>query len=490
MSAEATTSRAEPITATDLWIDGKPHPGQGPGLESFNPATEELLATVPGASATQVEAAILAARRAFDDGPWPKMSGAERGAILHRLADEFERAFDQLAARIVEEVGSPIALAEQLQVGITLSTLRWNAEAAAIDRTEDLGPAEAPPSASIVAHRPVGVVSAITGYNYPYNLAMFKVGPALAVGCTTVVVGSPRTPLSSLALGEMAACADLPPGIFNVVVAGLEESRMATEHPAIDKVSFTGSVPVGAAIMGQAAAGLKEVVLELGGKSANIIGEGYPLAENMPAIHMRYTRNAGQGCAALTRILVHESQIDEFCQASSDYYDQIKVGDPWDRDTIVGPLIRPEHRDRVEGYVEGALAEGGRIVCGGGRPDIDRGWYVNPAVVTDVDPHSRIAQEEIFGPIAVLLPYRDIDEAIAIANDTDFGLAACVFTDDREGGIELAGRLRAGTVWINGGGGMRPDAPFGGFKKSGVGREFGELGLREFLEPQHVQWAL
>jgi aldehyde dehydrogenase (NAD+)/betaine-aldehyde dehydrogenase len=339
----------------------------------------------------------------------------------------------------------------------------------------------------VVAYRPAGVTVGITAYNYPLMLAASKVGAAMAAGCTTVLLPSPRTPLTSLLLGEIALEAELPPGVLNVIVGGPDVGTILTSRHDVDRVSFTGSVEVGQAIMRQCVEHVTGVVLELGGKSPDIVLPEFVLDdESVLGIHARYLRNAGQGCASPTRLLVHQDMHDEFLEVTRRIFPTVGVGDPWDPNTIVGPLIRPEHRARVEGFIERALGAGGQIVAGGGRPE-RRGWFVNPTLIGGVSPDAEIAQEEIFGPVAVLLTYRDLDEAVAIANGTRFGLAAYVHGDE-ETARALAPRLRAGSVYINGGGGLRPDAPFGGWGASGIGREWGEEGIREFFEPQHIQW--
>lgn len=471
-------------------IDGRGVAGDGAPLEVWNPATGRVLGVVAEATPGQVEEAIAAARRAFDEGPWPRMKGAERAAALHRLADELENRRDEMVAAIVSEAGTPVSTSEVLQFDTPLRILRWNADAAAKDRVEQLGPDfEILPSVSYVDYRPVGVVGAIAAYNYPLHLVLLKIGAALAAGCTVVATPSPRTPFATLLLGEIARAADLPPGVLNIVVGGLDVSRTLTTHPLIDKVSFTGSAEVGRRVMSQAADSLKDVVLELGGKSANIILPGTDLTTLVAPIHMRYSRNAGQGCASPTRLLVHESQMEEFEALSRDMWPTMKIGDPWERDTLVGPLIRPEHRDRVASFVDGAIEQGGSVLAGGTRLDINGGWFFEPTLLTGVDPRSPVAQEEIFGPVAVLLSYKDVDEAVRLANDVRYGLAAYILGPLQDA-LRVAPRLQAGIVQINGGGSLRPDAPYGGFKASGIGREIGEAGIREYLEPQHVQFAM
>jgi aldehyde dehydrogenase (NAD+)/betaine-aldehyde dehydrogenase len=376
-------------------------------------------------------------------------------------------------------------------VSLPLAVLRTYAELASQDRTEYLGlNFDGIPSDSLVAYQPVGVVAVITAYNYPLLLALRTVGGALAAGCTAVVAPSPKAPLTTLMLGRAAEEAGLPPGVLNVVVGGPDVGRLLSTHPGVDKVAFTGSRAVGQKIMEQAAATIKGITLELGGKSPSIVLPGFDATAIVRRLHTRYLLNAGQGCAAPARMLVHRDYYDEFAELSRGAFEKIRVGDPWDPKTIVGPLIRPDHRARVEGYVAEAVAQGATVIAGGGRPPVERGWYMNPVLLGGVDNRSRIAQEELFGPVGVVVTYDDLEDAIAKANDVIYGLAADVFTKDVATGIKVARRLRAGSVYINGGGAFRPDAPFGGFKASGIGREYGEWGVREFLQPQHVQWTL
>lgn len=476
---------------TEMTIGSSSERGEGPGLTVPNPATGQPLAALNFASVGQMERAIAAARRAFDEGPWPRMTRRERSEALHAFTDVLERHRDELVATIVEEVGTPIATAGPMQVDIPLAVMRFMADAAGKDRDVQLGAKfGASDSVSFVAHRPVGVVGAITAYNYPFSLAISKVGAALAAGCTTVVSASPNAPFSTLLLGRLAAEAGLPAGVVNVVVADVEGNRLLSSSPSVDKVSFTGSIEVGRQVMAQAAQTVKGVVLELGGKSAAIIMPGTALDGIVGALHLRYSRNAGQGCASPTRLLVHQRQFDRFLELSADVMPSIRTGNPWDAKTDVGPLIRPQHRDRVEGFVTDARKAGAAIVSGGRRIDDGGGWYFEPTLVAGVGNDARIAQHEIFGPVAVALPYRDLDEAVLIANDVTYGLAGYVFGADVGECVAVASRLRAGTVTINGGGAARPEAPFGGFKQSGIGRETGEWGIQEYLEPQHIQFAV
>jgi acyl-CoA reductase-like NAD-dependent aldehyde dehydrogenase len=475
----------------DLLIGGAFVSPEGERWPVYNPATEEVIATVGGASAEQVDAAVSAARAAFPG--WAGLSGAERSRHLHRLADVLEGAADQLLPSIVNEVGTPVSLAAFLQVRMAVQQhLRWAADAATVDRTQHLGPWNEPaPTLSDVVLEPVGVVAAITGYNYPLNLAIFKFGAALAAGCTVVLLPSPRTPLTTLFLGELIRQAELPPGVMNVITGNADVGRQLSSHPGVDRVSFTGSDGVGAQIMAQAASRLTGVTLELGGKSPSIVLPGADVSQVAVETHLRWSRNGGQGCAALARLLVHKSLYDDFLAASAPAFEQMIVGDPWDPATNIGPMIRPEHRDRVQGFIDDSLAAGGRALLGVTKPVPARGWFVNPVLLGDLAPDARAVQQEIFGPVAVILPFEDTDDAVRLANDTAYGLAANVWCGDNLTlGRQVAERVRAGTVWINGGGSMRPDAPFGGYGRSGIGRELGEWGMREYFEVKHIQWRV
>ena len=491
----ATTTAQHPLRdwvpeTRTLLIGGEMKQPDGDTWEVFNPATEAVIATVGGASTDQVNAAVSAARAAFP--MWSALSGEERSRHIHRFADVLEAAADRLLPSIVNEVGTPVSLAEYLQVKMAVQEhLRWAADAANLDRTVHLGGYDKPaPTESDVVHQPVGVVAAITGYNYPLNLAVFKFGAALAAGCTVVLLPSPRTPLTTLLLGDLIQEAGLPPGVMNVVIGGPDVGERLTTHPGVDRVSFTGSDAVGSKIMSQAAQNLVGVTLELGGKSPSLVMPDVDVQQIAVEMHLRWSRNGGQGCAALARLLVHQSRYDEFLEAGAAAFDQMKVGDPWDPATNVGPMIRPDHRARVLGFIDDSVAAGGRKLLEVTKPLPEKGWFVNPVLLGNLPPDARAVQQEIFGPVAVILPFKDTEEAIRLANDTAYGLAANVWCNDPAEARRIAEQIRAGTVWINGGGAMRPDAPFGGYGRSGVGRELGEWGMREYLEVKHIQWRV
>lgn len=474
----------------DQWVAGS----SAVSFPVMNPATEEIIATLAGASPAEVDRAIAAARCAFDEGPWGGMTPRARSEILHRWVDLAEANREMLEDILVAEVGTPISLARAMQTGVAFDQGRWLADVAARGPRggweEGLGLHTQPvDTASILVREPIGVVLAITAFNYPVIMFVAKVFAALAAGCSAVVMPNPRTPLATLAFARLGLEAGVPPGQINVVVGDPAGCKQATEHPDVDMVSFTGSVEVGREIARQAAASIKKVTLELGGKSPNILLPGVPVTDVVGPSLLRFARNAGQSCGGTTRILVHEDDADEFVDEARGFIDRIKVGDPLDPTTDVGPLIRGENRDRVEGFVERAVAGGAEVLAGGGRPDLPTGFYVKPTLIGGVQNDDEICQEELFGPVGALLTYATVDEAVDMANRTRFGLNGNVYGPPGEA-IEVARRIRSGTVTVNAGGGARPDAPYGGYRQSGIGRELGEEGFLEFFELKHIQWPL
>jgi aldehyde dehydrogenase (NAD+) len=468
-----------------LLIENEDREGEGASIEVLNPATEERVAIVRGASPSQVDAAVKSSRNAFESGVWS--DPAFRRETLVRFADLIVEHGDALMACLIDEIGTPISL-KGGHIGSAADFIYWFADQCLRDRMRHLGPSASGGGTSMIAYRPVGVVAAISAFNYPILISASKLGAALAAGCTAVLLSSPQAPLAVSMLGDLVRKAGFPPGVVNILAGGAEVGRALTEHEGVDKVTFTGSVNVGRAVLTQAASGLKGAVLELGGKSAAILLPGADFDRWALMIHTRYARNAGQGCGSPTRILVEEARYDEFCEASRKVYPRIKVGDPRDPATILGPVISAAQRDRIEAGIKQALDDGARIEAGGGRPDFDKGWFLNPTLVGGLSNAASLARHEIFGPVAVVLTYRTVAEAVQIANDSDFGLRAFLFGPTAEC-IRLAAELRVGTVQINGGGGPRSDAPMAGYKQSGLGVEWGEDGLREFLLPQHIDVA-
>lgn len=468
--------------------------GRGETFESIDPATEEALARWTGADREQTESAVTAARRSFDAGEWRAASPDQRAEVLRRLAELIDEHADQLTGLVVREVGSPVGLARTLQVAQPAINFRWFADAAL--RGPRGGYQERLPgirgavsSESLLLREPIGVVSAIVPYNYPLNMISWKVAPALAAGCSVVLLPSPRGTLSALAFMHLAAEAGLPPGVLNLVPGGADVGEVLTTHPGVDMVSFTGSSAVGATVMAQAAATHKKVVLELGGKSPNILLPSADLSAAVGPSILRFCRNAGQGCGATTRILVPHDRIDEFLDLAAGFIEEnVPTGDPWDERTEVGPLISAEHLARVLGCLDRTVAAGGRVAVSGERP-VGKGWFLPPTLVTGVDNSAEISREELFAPVAVVLQYRDVEEAVAIANDSPYGLNASVFGDHAEA-VAVAQRLDTGTVAINGGGPMRADVPWGGSKRSGTGVEMGEDGFLEFFRVKHLNWQV
>lgn len=481
---------------TDLFIDGSwCDGGHGSTLEVENPATEEIIARAAQASAADAERAIAAARRAFDEGPWPRMPFGERHAIMRNFADAMQTRQDRFVDLVVGEAGSTITLGRTGQVGVPLLHLRD-----LVDRVMPTFSTSRPQPPTfgagigqgVVLREPVGVVSAITAFNYPLLLNLFKVGPALAAGCTVVLRPSPLTPLSALALGEVAQEAGLPSGALNIVTGDLDVSAVLTSHPDVDMVTFTGSDAVGKLILAQAAPTVKKVVLELGGKSVNIVTDGADLDAAAAHAVLNFTRHSGQGCAAFTRILAHRNIHDDLVERLLAQLDSVVVGDPTDPSVHMGPLISERQRARVLSYVECGQAEGATLAFGGGRTKgLKRGHYVDPTLFVGADNAMRISREEIFGPVGVVIPFGDDDEAVAIANDSPYGLSGSIWAADPAHAYVLATRLRTGMVHVNGvGGGVNPHSPFGGYKQSGIGREWGETGYEEFFETKSINWPI
>jgi aldehyde dehydrogenase (NAD+) len=473
------------------FVDGAWLTGDGAPFTSVEPGTGRELATWRMAGMEQADAAVAAARRSFDAGEWRLRSPGERAAVLRRIADLLEREHEQLARLVVAEVGSPISLARTLQTAAPVAVFRWAADMAEQGPRggyeERLPAQQGPlPSESVLLREPVGVVTAITPYNYPVNMISWKVAPALAAGCSVVLLPSPRGALCSVAVLRLAEEAGLPPGVLNLVPGDPRVAERLCSHPDVDMVTFTGSNEIGAAVMTAAAPTAKKVVLELGGKSPTVILPGADLDRAVTPSILRFCRNAGQGCGATTRILVHRDDAAAFLDRARRVLDDLPVGDPFDERTEVGPVITAAHRQRVRGYVDRALEKGGTVLAAGTPPE-GEGFFLAPMLIGDVHPDDEIAQDELFAPVAVVFVYDTVDEAVAIANNSRYGLNALVWGDPEEARA-VAGRLVTGTVAVNGGGGSRPDVPWAGAKQSGVGMDMGEDGFGEFFTVKHLQW--
>ncbi|MFD5770190.1 aldehyde dehydrogenase [Streptomyces sp. NPDC127049] len=453
-------------------------------IEVVSPHTEEVIGRVPHASRADVDRAVAVARRAFDEGPWPRTSLEERIEVVSRIKDAIAVRHEELARSISAQNGSPYSwsvLAQALGAMMVWDSAITVARDFVFEerRAGVLGPL-------LVRREPVGVVAAVVPWNVPQFTAAAKLGPALLAGCTAILKPSPESPLDSYLLGEIAAEAGLPEGVLSILPADREVSEYLVGHPGVDKVSFTGSVAAGKRVMEVASRNLTRVTLELGGKSAAVILPDADAASAVAGIVPAAWMNNGQACVAQTRILAPRSRYEEIAEALAAAASALVVGDPLDPATQLGPLVARRQQRRSLDYIGIGQAEGAKVLTGGGRPDgLDRGWYVEPTLFGDVDNSMRIAREEIFGPVVCLLPYGDEAEALRIANDSPYGLSGSVWTGDVERGIDFGRRVRTGTFNVNT---FSLDmlGPFGGYKDSGLGREFGPEGLSEYLEHKMV----
>lgn len=453
-------------------------PSGGETLEVISPHTESPIARVATAGAADVDAAVASARTAFDEGPWPRLDPADRIEAVRRLAKLYGAQRSQMAELITAEIGAPTSFAQRAQVGLPAMMM-----SAFCDLAERFPWREARPgfygSDLDIRREPVGVVAAIVPWNMPQFLIVTKLIPALLAGCCVVVKPAPESPLDALLLAGMLEEAGLPAGVVSVLPGDAAVGERLIRHPGVDKVSFTGSTVAGKAVAAACAADLKRVSLELGGKSAAIVLDDADPAAVAAAIRSASLSNCGQICNALTRILLPANRNDEFVAALAAEMESLRIGDPADPATQLGPLVARRQQERVRNYITEGQREGARLVTGGADlPDgVDTGWYVRPTLFADADNAMRIAREEIFGPVLTAIAYRDEDEAVAIANDSDYGLAGSVFTADHGRGVGIAGRVRTGTFGVNQGYTMDPFAPFGGVKGSGYGRELGAEGI-------------
>jgi acyl-CoA reductase-like NAD-dependent aldehyde dehydrogenase len=465
-----------------IYIGGSWVASTGSGtLDVIDSTTEEVMATIPEGTAEDVDRAVEAAAAAFP--AWSATSREERAKVLTRIGEALAARTDEIAAIISHEVGMPMTLSGMIQVGLPAGAFADAAQAAeAFPWEEEIGN-------SLVVREPVGVVGAITPWNYPLYQIVLKVAPALAAGCTVVLKPSEVAPLNAFALAEVIDEVGLPAGVFNLVTGvGPVVGEAIAAHPKVDMVSFTGSTRAGKRVMELAADSIKRVSLELGGKSANILLDDADFEKAVPAGVFGCYMNSGQTCSALTRMLVPRdklAQVEELALAAAEGF---APGDPFEEGKLLGPLVSSVQRDRVRGYINQGIAEGAKLVTGGAEaPEgLEKGFFVQPTVFSEVTRTMTIANEEIFGPVLSIIPYDTEEEAIAIANDTPYGLAGAVSSGDPARAEKVARQLRTGQVDINGGA-FNPSAPFGGYKQSGIGRERGRYGLEEFVETKAMQ---
>ncbi|HET9215377.1 MAG TPA: aldehyde dehydrogenase [Terriglobia bacterium] len=453
-------------------------------LSVISPVTEEEILKFPDGTPADMDRAVASAREAFDNGPWPRLSPQERGAMLLKVAGILARRLPEIAAAWTTQVGAPISLtqyASKQVPGLFELYGKMIQDYPIVDeRKRDDG------RVARIVREPVGVVAAITPWNAPMILLCYKAAAGLAAGCTIVSKPAPETPMDAYILAECIAEAGLPPGVFNLVPAGRETGDYLVRHPGIDKVSFTGSTVAGRNIMAACAGRLARCSFELGGKSAAVILEDANIDQVLQSLVPFSMPITGQVCFSLTRVLVPRSRATEIRDAYIAAVRKVKVGDPFEADTNMGPLTMKRQLTRVEGYIEKGRSEGARLVLGGGRPQhLKKGYFVEPTVFADVDTRMTIAQEEIFGPVVSFISYDGLEDAIIKANDTMYGLHGAVYTADAEHGYQIARRVRSGSVTVNG---LIVDykMPFGGFKQSGIGREGGIEGLENYFETKTI----
>jgi aldehyde dehydrogenase (NAD+) len=459
------------------WVD----PSGSETIDVINSTTEEVMGTIPAGSPEDADRAVAAAREAFVG--WAATPREQRAGYLEAIAAGLSERADEIAATISQELGMPIGLSRQIQAGLpTMSFASMPALMETVAWEEQVGN-------SLIVREPIGVLGAITPWNYPLHQISAKVAPALAAGCTVVLKPSEVVPLNAFILAEVIEAVGLPPGVFNLVTGtGPIVGEAIAGHGDVDMVSFTGSTRAGKRVSELAAASVKPVAMELGGKSPNVILDDAPLEEAVTDGVAKCFLNSGQTCSALTRMLVPREKLGEAEAIAGTVADAFTPGDPFEPETKLGPLVSDTQRERVRGYIEKGEAEGAKLVTGGAEPPegLERGYFVRPTVFSEVTPEMTIAQEEIFGPVLSIQPYSDEEDAVRIANDTVYGLAGGVWSADEERAVGVARRIRTGQVEINGAA-FNPLAPFGGFKQSGHGRELGHFAIEELLQPKAMQ---
>jgi aldehyde dehydrogenase (NAD+) len=484
MNAPTAPARGELKSFDEVFIGGEWLKSVGDQrIDVISPSTEEHIASVPAGQPGDIDRGVAAARRAFDSGAWSAMAAADRAQLLRKVADNLDARAAELVRAFVSEVGMPLMMA---QASATVTAHFWRRDAELAELMDYESGRHWGDGFGVVRLEPAGVVGAIAPWNGAIGAVSMKVSPALAAGCTVVAKPAWEAPTSSLILAEAIEAAGLPPGVVSIIPGDRATGEHLVRHPGVDKVSMTGSTAAGKRVMELCAGRVARVTLELGGKSAAIIADDVPVETIVPSLIPGSIGFSGQVCAALTRVLVSEQRHDEIVETLANVFNAIPVGDPFEPTTGIGPLISERQRDRVENYIAVGRAEGAKLVTGGSRPaHLDRGWYVEPTLFTGVKNDMRIAREEIFGPVVCVLTYKDLDDAIAIANDSDYGLSGAIYANDLDLAGRMARRIRTGQVFINGAGTVL-DAPFGGYKQSGIGREGGPEGLRGFLETKLI----
>lgn len=480
---------------SELFIDGKMSVGTAGTFPTINPATEEVLGVAANADAADMDRAIDAARRAFDGTDWSRNTEL-RVRCVRQLREAMRQHLEELRDLTIAEVGAPRMLTSIAQLEVPVNDLAFAADTAeTYEYNQDLGEASPMgiPTRRTIAREAVGVVGAITPWNFPHQINLAKIGPALAAGNTVVLKPAPDTPWCAAVLGQLVAeHTDFPPGVINIVTSDDHGvGAVLSKDPRVDMVSFTGSTATGRSVMADGAATIKKVFLELGGKSAFIVLDDADLGAAVGVAAFSVCMHAGQGCAITTRLVVPRAKYDEAVSIAAATMGGIKAGDPTDPGTICGPVISARQRDRIQGYLDSAIAEGGTFACGGGRPaDRKVGFFIEPTVIAGLGNDARCAREEIFGPVLTVIPHDGDDDAVRIANDSPYGLSGTVFGADPDRAARAAARVRAGTINVNGGVWYSADAPFGGYKQSGNGREMGLAGFEEYLETKTIATAV
>jgi aldehyde dehydrogenase (NAD+) len=469
----------------DLFIGGHwVAPEYSGWLDVISPITEDVIGRVPEATPADIDKAVTLARKAFDSGPWPRMSIDDRAEVVLRLAELLKPRIDELTHLQIDEMGSPFRFMGAMTEDAIRNGIQIEVDLARNIELREFR--ETPSGKAVLLREPVGVVVAIIPWNGPVNLILGKLIPAVMAGCSIIIKPAPETPLDANIVAEAIGAAGFPEGVVSIIPGGRELGEYLVSHPGVDKVSFTGSTAAGRRIGSICGDQIKRVTLELGGKSAGIVLADADLERDVPNMINGAMQNNGQVCAAITRIVVPRSRYDELIERFIDKVSAMKVGDPHDPGTDFGPLVAERQRRSVEDHIHSGIAEGAKLLFGGGRPKaIGTGWYVEPTIFGEVDNSMRIAQEEIFGPVVSVIPYETEEEGVRIANDSKYGLSGAVFTTNPQNGLAIAEQIRTGTFSINKFRHAR-DLPFGGYKQSGIGREHGMEGLESYLERKVV----